>query len=117
MIPLDAPAVESLEEEPLVASTQNPQSTNGTESQTETVETPMSVVPAFTRQSSKGSAAMVDAANRKVEYTVKDGDSLWKIANKHPGEGNVTARIERIKKENQLKDGRIRRGQVLSISL
>ena len=123
IIPLDAPSVESTENEPFsepasVVSTQTSKNlTASTVSPVVPTDSTQSVGPAFSRQASKTTATATGASSRKIEYTVKDGDSLWKIAKSHTGDGSVTERLERIKKENQLMDGKLRRGQVLSISL
>jgi chromosome segregation ATPase len=116
LIPLDAPEVSAFGDESLQASAAPVKEVAPVEESTDTEESAMSISPAFSRQESKPSQ-VVSEASSKVTYTVKDGDSLWKIAKKHPGSGSLSDRIERIKKENQLNDVNIRRGQVLSISL
>lgn len=51
--------------------------------------------------------------NKKVEYTVKKGDTLWGIAKKHLGSGTLYPEIKRI---NNLTSDTIYPGQVLKLS-
>ena len=122
IIPLDAPAVEMMQNESFtepstVVSTQASRNLTASTSVSASADSVQTVGPAFSRQASRTTAPVTGVSTRKIEYTVKDGDSLWKIAKSHTGDGSVTERLERIKKENQLMDGKLRRGQVLSISL
>ncbi len=66
------------------------------------------VSPAVTMETNSGN---------KVNYTVQEGDSLWKIAKKHKGKIGVMERIEKIKRDNELNDANLKPGQLLSIYL
>jgi len=77
------------------------------------VEAPI-VSPAFTKEENSNSKPKPGF----VEYTVRDGDSLWAIAKKHRGQGALMERIEKIQRDNKLKNpGSIKDGQVLRIFL
>jgi len=77
------------------------------------VEAPM-IAPAFTKEESAESKPKPGF----VDYTVRDGDSLWAIAKKHRGKGALMERIEKIQRDNKLKNpGSIKNGQVLRIFL
>lgn len=64
------------------------------------------------KSSSKTSASSSKSKSSSVTYTVKSGDSLYKIAKKYPG---ISA--DNIKKANGLKNDNIRPGQKLRIPL
>lgn len=64
------------------------------------------------KSSSKTSASSSKPKSSSVTYTVKSGDSLYKIAKKYPG---ISA--DNIKKANGLKNDNIRPGQKLRIPL
>lgn len=64
------------------------------------------------KSSSKTSASSSKSKSSSVTYTVKSGDSLYKIAKKYPG---ISA--DNIKKANGLKNNNIRPGQKLRIPL
>lgn len=64
------------------------------------------------KSSSKTSASSSKSKSSSVTYTVKSGDSLYKIAKKYPG---ISA--DNIKKANGLKSSNIRPGQKLRIPL
>ena len=64
------------------------------------------------KSSSKTSASNSKPKSSSVTYTVKSGDSLYKIAKKYPG---ISA--DNIKKANGLKNDNIRPGQKLRIPL
>lgn len=64
------------------------------------------------KSSSKTSASSSKSKSSSVTYTVKSGDSLYKIAKKYPG---ISA--DNIKKANGLKNSNIRPGQKLRIPL
>ena len=64
------------------------------------------------KSSSKTSASSSKSKSSSVTYTVKSGDSLYKIAKKYPG---ISA--DNIKKANGLKNDKIRPGQKLRIPL
>lgn len=64
------------------------------------------------KSSSKTSASSSKPKSSSVTYTVKSGDSLYKIAKKYPG---ISA--DNIKKANGLKNSNIRPGQKLRIPL
>lgn len=64
------------------------------------------------KSSSKTSASSSKPKSSSVTYTVKAGDSLYKIAKKYPG---ISA--DNIKKANGLKNDNIRPGQKLRIPL
>lgn len=64
------------------------------------------------KSSSKTSASSSKPKSSNVTYTVKSGDSLYKIAKKYPG---ISA--DNIKKANGLKNDNIRPGQKLRIPL
>lgn len=64
------------------------------------------------KSSSKTSASSSKPKSSSVTYTVKSGDSLYKIAKKYPG---ISA--DNIKKANGLKNNNIRPGQKLRIPL
>ncbi|CCX57124.1 putative uncharacterized protein [Bacteroides sp. CAG:1060] len=64
------------------------------------------------KSSSKTSASGSKSKSSSVTYTVKSGDSLYKIAKKYPG---ISA--DNIKKANGLKNNNIRPGQKLRIPL
>ena len=64
------------------------------------------------KSSSKTSASNSKSKSSSVTYTVKSGDSLYKIAKKYPG---ISA--DNIKKANGLKNDNIRPGQKLRIPL
>ena len=76
------------------------------------------VTTAFSRtERSQNSTPEVSSRPAPKEYVVEEGDNLWKIAKKHPGQGSLMERIEKIKKDNQLSTTNIRPGRVLSIYL
>lgn len=84
----------------------------------ESVET--MVTTAFSREDTQEASSFVESepeTPKAQSYVVKEGDSLWRIAKKHPGEGSVIERIEKIKRDNQLENDSIRPGRVLSIYL
>jgi chromosome segregation ATPase len=68
-------------------------------------------------ESSEDNLISASRDQSEKEYVVQEGDSLWKIARKHPGQGSVIDRIEKIKKDNQLNSANIRPGRVLRIYL
>lgn len=68
-------------------------------------------------QMSPAEATMETRSENKVNYTVQEGDSLWKIAKKHKGKVGVMERIEKIKRDNELNDANLKPGQLLSIYL
>lgn len=61
-------------------------------------------------QGGSGSSSSSNSKPKTVIYTVKAGDSLFKIANKYPG-----VSVDDIKKANGLKSDAIRAGQKLTI--
>lgn len=71
------------------------------------------VAPAFTKEE----PVQAEVQASVVQYTVRDGDSLWAIAKKHPGESPLMERIEKIKRDNKLRTPDIKKGQVLLISI
>jgi nucleoid-associated protein YgaU len=74
------------------------------------------VTSSFALQRTNESSTSAQEAE-KVEYTVQEGDSLWKIAKEHRGQGGMMERIERIKRDNALDVDSLKPGQVLSIYL
>jgi chromosome segregation ATPase len=120
LIPLEAPDVVALMEEEILAE-------NEAQVAEQIFEDPEPLIPqangsvvttAFSREENSGSVTP-EASNRSTpkEYVVEEGDNLWKIAKKHPGQGTLMERIEKIKKDNQLSTANIRPGKVLSIYL
>ncbi|MDR2470329.1 MAG: LysM peptidoglycan-binding domain-containing protein [Tannerella sp.] len=78
------------------------------------VKKPVAETTTTTKQPSVSRAATPDSGDREggktVLYTVQAGDSLYSISKKYPG---VT--VNRIQAANQMKDNKLRIGQVLKI--
>lgn len=52
-----------------------------------------------------------------VTVTVRQGDSLWKIAEKHNKNGDVRRKVDDIVKFNQLKDSQVQLAQQIKVPI
>jgi len=117
-VDLEAPKVEVIEiydDKQLLGAEDNDlfKTTNNEAIEQEEMVKESLVAPAF----NKVEDTQAQMTSKFVEYIVREGDSLWAIAKKHKGQGELMERIEKIKRDNQLQTPQIKRGQVLRIFL